>query len=46
MNGIEPTRVDGVGRLGKFHNFWPSLLSGTAQVVGNKRQEILNNNER
>lgn len=37
MNGIEPTQVVGVGRLGKFHNLWPSLFSGTAQVMGIKK---------
>lgn len=36
MNGINPIRTTGIGRLGKLHDFWPSLLSGTAQVVGIK----------
>lgn len=37
MNGINPIRTTGFGRLGKLHNLWPSLLSGTAQVVGIKK---------
>ena len=37
MNGIEPTQVVGFGRLGRLHNFMPSLLSGTAQLIGIKR---------
>lgn len=37
MNGIEPIQAVGFGRLGRFHNFMPSFLSGTAQVMGKKR---------
>src|SRR5262249_720043 len=36
MNGIEPTKRVGMGRLGRIQNIAPSLLSGTAQVVGVK----------
>jgi len=36
LNGIEPTRTVGFGRLGKLHNFWPSLLSGAAHIEGIK----------
>jgi 2-polyprenyl-3-methyl-5-hydroxy-6-metoxy-1,4-benzoquinol methylase len=36
LNGIEPTRTIGFGRLGKIHNFWPSLLSGAAHIEGIK----------
>lgn len=32
---VSPTRV-GVGRLGKLHNFFPSLLSSTAQILMKK----------
>lgn len=36
MNGIEPTQVEGFGRLGKLHNLYPNMLSGAAHVVGKK----------
>ena len=36
LNGIEPTRSIGFGRLGRIHNIWPSLLSGAAHIEGIK----------
>lgn len=36
---IEPLRSVGVGRMGRLHNILPALLSNTAMLVGQKRQE-------
>lgn len=36
MNGLRVSKVEGFGRLGRFHSIAPSLLSGAVQIIGVK----------
>lgn len=40
LNGIEPVRRLGFGRLGRLHNLFPQLLSGAACIVGRKPEPV------